>query len=122
MNQRRSMRKRSWDKSKKRDELQNLIQENEELRCREATSQKKVDELSKLLEEAISKKQTEENGELTDSENYVNKKVLVVAEQAVVEEEEQKHKNNNGFFFSACYVDRSKRMVFWSFHIYLTAI
>ena len=71
------MSKQSWDKSKKRDELQNLIQENEELRCREATSQKKVDELSKLLEQAMTKKQTEENGELTNCENYVNKKVVV---------------------------------------------
>ena len=45
--------------------------------------------MSKLLEEAISKKKTEENGELTDSENYVNKEVvvvvLVVVEQATVE-------------------------------------
>ena len=53
---RKKLAKRSWDESKKINELQNLIQENEELQCREATSQKKVDELSKLLEEAISKK------------------------------------------------------------------
>ncbi|OAY41770.1 WEB family protein At5g16730, chloroplastic [Manihot esculenta] len=52
----------------KENELQNLLQENEEFQNREAISMKKVEELSKLLEEAMSKKQTEENGELTDSE------------------------------------------------------
>ncbi|KAL5837077.1 hypothetical protein ACOSQ3_014246 [Xanthoceras sorbifolium] len=52
----------------KETELQNVIQENEDLRAREAASLKKVEELSKLLEEAMTKKQTEENGELTDSE------------------------------------------------------
>ena len=40
----------------------------------------------------MSKKQTEENGKLTNSEFYVNKKVVVVAlvvvEQAAVEAEE----------------------------------
>ncbi|KAL2249154.1 UNVERIFIED_CONTAM: WEB family protein, chloroplastic [Sesamum indicum] len=50
------------------NELQNILQENEELRKREAASQEKVEELSKLLEEALAKKQVEENGELTDSE------------------------------------------------------
>ncbi|XVF42883.1 hypothetical protein PTKIN_Ptkin01aG0401400 [Pterospermum kingtungense] len=48
--------------------LQSVIQENEELRAREAASLKKIEELSKLLEEATIKKQSEENGELTDSE------------------------------------------------------
>ncbi|KAG8649065.1 hypothetical protein MANES_08G064501v8 [Manihot esculenta] len=52
----------------KENELQNLFQENEELRAKEAISLKKVEELSKLLEEAMAKKKTEENGELTDSE------------------------------------------------------
>ncbi|KAB1205313.1 hypothetical protein CJ030_MR7G012051 [Morella rubra] len=52
----------------KETELQNIIQENEELRTREAASLKQVEELSKLLEEATAKKQTEENGDLTDSE------------------------------------------------------
>ncbi|KAF5442568.1 hypothetical protein F2P56_035212 [Juglans regia] len=52
----------------KENELQSIIQENEELRTREVTSLQKVDELSKLLEEAMAKKQIEENGDLTDSE------------------------------------------------------
>lgn len=53
----------------KENELQSLVQENEELREKEAASLKKVEELSKALEEAImAKKQSEENGEVTDSE------------------------------------------------------
>lgn len=53
----------------KENELQNIIQENEELRSKEAASLNKAEELAKLLEEAMTKKQqTEENGELTDSE------------------------------------------------------
>lgn len=52
----------------KENELQSIIHENEELRTREAVSLTKVEELSKLLEEAMAKKQTEENGDLTDSE------------------------------------------------------
>ncbi|KAL6132371.1 hypothetical protein ACLB2K_070742 [Fragaria x ananassa] len=52
----------------KENEFQGVIHENEELQNREATSHKKVEELSKLLEEAVAKKQAEENGELTDSE------------------------------------------------------
>ncbi|XP_021656601.2 WEB family protein At3g02930, chloroplastic [Hevea brasiliensis] len=52
----------------KENDLQNLFQENEELRTREAISLKKVEELSNLLEEAMARKQTEENGELTDSD------------------------------------------------------
>lgn len=51
------------------NELQNIIQENDELRAREADSHKKIEELKKLLEESMaSKNQTEENGELSDSE------------------------------------------------------
>lgn len=52
----------------KENEFQSVIHENEELQNREAASHKKVEELSKLLEEAMAKKQAEENGELTDSE------------------------------------------------------
>ncbi|KAL3529736.1 hypothetical protein ACH5RR_009058 [Cinchona calisaya] len=52
----------------KENELQNIFQENEELRNSEAASQKKVEELSKLLAEALAKKHSDENGELTDSE------------------------------------------------------
>ncbi|KAF2289086.1 hypothetical protein GH714_027962 [Hevea brasiliensis] len=52
----------------KENELRSLFQENKELRTREAISLTKVEELSKLLEEAMTKKKTEENGELTDSE------------------------------------------------------
>ncbi|KAA8533455.1 hypothetical protein F0562_031111 [Nyssa sinensis] len=52
----------------KENELQSIVQENEEIRIREAASLKKVEDLSKLLEEAMTKKQIEENGELTDSE------------------------------------------------------
>ncbi|TYG47841.1 hypothetical protein ES288_D11G374300v1 [Gossypium darwinii] len=52
----------------KETELQSVIQENEELRAREVASLKKVEELPKLLEEAMIKKRSEENGELTDSD------------------------------------------------------
>ncbi|XP_050386124.1 WEB family protein At3g02930, chloroplastic-like [Argentina anserina] len=52
----------------KENEFQSVIHENEELQNRVAASHKKVEELSKLLEEAVAKKQTEENGELSDSE------------------------------------------------------
>ncbi|KAL5568280.1 hypothetical protein UlMin_024855 [Ulmus minor] len=52
----------------KENELQSIIQESEELRTKEAASMKKVEELSKLLEEAKANKQTEENGEVSDSE------------------------------------------------------
>ncbi|XP_027354967.1 WEB family protein At5g16730, chloroplastic-like isoform X2 [Abrus precatorius] len=52
----------------KENELQNMFQENDELRAREADSFKKVEELSKLLEEATTRNHTEENGDLTDSE------------------------------------------------------
>ncbi|KAF5749250.1 WEB family protein [Tripterygium wilfordii] len=49
-------------------ELQGVIQENDDVRNREAVSLEKVEVLSKLLEAATAKKETEENGELTDSE------------------------------------------------------
>ena len=52
----------------KENEFQNIFQENEELRSRESESIKKVEELSKLLEEATTRNQTEENGDLSDSE------------------------------------------------------
>ncbi|KAI4322015.1 hypothetical protein L6164_021741 [Bauhinia variegata] len=52
----------------KENELQSIFQENEELRTRESVSIKKVEELSKLLEEATSKNQSEENGDVTESE------------------------------------------------------
>ncbi|KAE9606482.1 putative WEB family protein [Lupinus albus] len=53
----------------KENEFQNIFQENEELRSRELISNKKVEELSKLLEEATIRNQTKlENGDLIDSE------------------------------------------------------
>lgn len=52
----------------KENELQNILQENEELRAKDAASLKKVEELTKLLEEASSGKQGEENDELSESE------------------------------------------------------
>ncbi|KAL0304570.1 UNVERIFIED_CONTAM: WEB family protein, chloroplastic [Sesamum radiatum] len=50
------------------NEWPNIILENEELRKKDSASLKKVEELSKLLEEALAKKHGEENGEVTDSE------------------------------------------------------
>ncbi|GFY83960.1 weak chloroplast movement under blue light protein [Actinidia rufa] len=52
----------------KENELHSVILENEELQTREATSFKKIEELTILLEEAEAQKQAEENGELSDSE------------------------------------------------------
>ncbi|ESW29072.1 hypothetical protein PHAVU_002G041100 [Phaseolus vulgaris] len=52
----------------KENEFQNVFQENEELRMRESTSIKKVEELSKMLDEVTSRNQPEENGDVTDSE------------------------------------------------------
>ncbi|XP_074350278.1 WEB family protein At3g02930, chloroplastic-like [Apium graveolens] len=52
----------------KENELQSIIQENEELQSKDVASLKKVDEFSKLLEEAMTREQAEENTELTDSE------------------------------------------------------
>ncbi|XP_011075774.1 WEB family protein At3g02930, chloroplastic [Sesamum indicum] len=50
------------------NEWQNILLENEELRKKDSASLEKVEELSKLLEEALAKKHGEENGEGTDSE------------------------------------------------------
>ncbi|CAJ1934092.1 unnamed protein product [Sphenostylis stenocarpa] len=52
----------------KENELQSMFQENDELRIRESESIKKVEELSKLLEEATTRNHNEENGDLSDSE------------------------------------------------------
>lgn len=52
----------------KESELQSVIQENLQLRIREASSFQKVEELSKQLQEASAKKLSEENSDLTDSE------------------------------------------------------
>lgn len=52
----------------KENELQNILQENEDLRTREAASRQKIEELSLLLEEASAKQHNIENGELTDCE------------------------------------------------------
>ncbi|XP_054812782.1 WEB family protein At3g02930, chloroplastic-like isoform X1 [Prosopis cineraria] len=52
----------------KENELQSIVQENGELRTSEAASIKKVEELSKLLDEATARNKTEENGDLSDSE------------------------------------------------------
>uniref|UniRef100_A0A7N0ZTJ4 Uncharacterized protein n=2 Tax=Kalanchoe fedtschenkoi TaxID=63787 RepID=A0A7N0ZTJ4_KALFE len=49
-------------------ELQIVIKDNEELRNQEAASRSKVDELTKLLQEANAKKKAEENADLTDSD------------------------------------------------------
>ncbi|KAK8559325.1 hypothetical protein V6N13_098899 [Hibiscus sabdariffa] len=49
-------------------ELQSAVQENKQLRATEAASLKKIEELSKLLEEATIAKKNEENGVLSDSE------------------------------------------------------
>lgn len=67
----------------KENELQNILQENEELRNKDATSHQKIEELSKLLEESLAKKQAEENGELTDSEKEYDllPKVVEFSEQ-----------------------------------------
>ncbi|XP_075495040.1 WEB family protein At3g02930, chloroplastic [Primulina tabacum] len=50
------------------NELHNICQKNEELQDREAASLKKIEELSKLFEEALAKKQEEEHGKLTETE------------------------------------------------------
>lgn len=52
----------------KESELHGAVMENEELRTREAASHKKIEELSKLLEEAMHQKHVEENGDISDSE------------------------------------------------------
>ncbi|KAL2930907.1 hypothetical protein RDABS01_036317, partial [Bienertia sinuspersici] len=52
----------------KENELQNMIRENEQLRAAEDATAWKIDELTKLLEEAKSFQKTQENGELSDSD------------------------------------------------------
>lgn len=52
----------------KENEFQNIFQENEDLRSRESATIKKVEELSKSLEEATTRNTNEENGDLSDSE------------------------------------------------------
>ncbi|XP_010558618.1 PREDICTED: WEB family protein At5g16730, chloroplastic-like isoform X2 [Tarenaya hassleriana] len=52
----------------KETEFQGIVHENEELRVKEEVSLKKIEELTKLLEEALAKNQREENGELSESE------------------------------------------------------
>ncbi|CAL1412269.1 unnamed protein product [Linum trigynum] len=52
----------------KENELQSILQENDELHTRDTDSLKRIEELSRLLEEAQSNKQSEDNGELSDSE------------------------------------------------------
>ncbi|KAK3020315.1 hypothetical protein RJ639_046527 [Escallonia herrerae] len=67
----------------KENELQSVIEDNEELRTREVASLKRVEELSKLLEEAVAQKHAEESGELTDSEKEYDMlpKVVEFSEQ-----------------------------------------
>nr|GMC58050.1 WEB family protein At3g02930, chloroplastic-like [Ipomoea batatas] len=78
----------------KENEMQNILQVNEELRSREATSLKKAEELSKMLEEALAtNKLAEENGEeLTDSEKDYDMlpKVVEFSEQNGGREENPK--------------------------------
>ncbi|EFH58520.1 hypothetical protein ARALYDRAFT_896273 [Arabidopsis lyrata subsp. lyrata] len=52
----------------KETEFQSIVHENDELRVKQDDSLKKIKELSELLEEALAKKHTEENGELSESE------------------------------------------------------
>lgn len=52
----------------KENELQNIIKENEQLQAAEDANAWKIEELTKLLEEAKSYQQTRENGELSDSD------------------------------------------------------
>ncbi|XP_016202265.1 WEB family protein At3g02930, chloroplastic [Arachis ipaensis] len=52
----------------KENEFQNVFQENEELRARELESIQKVQELSKLLEEATIRKDSKDNEDLSESE------------------------------------------------------
>ncbi|CAL9219362.1 unnamed protein product [Arabidopsis halleri] len=52
----------------KETEFQSVVHENDELRVKQDDSLKKIKELSELLEEALAKKHTEEDGELSESE------------------------------------------------------
>ncbi|XP_073002513.1 uncharacterized protein [Typha latifolia] len=91
----------------KENELQSIIQENEELRIREAAALAKIDELSALLSEATAKK-AEENDALTEAEKstilpksisppaenvYEEVEVIPTSEVLTVEVEEC-HKDN----------------------------
>ncbi|XP_075502415.1 WEB family protein At3g02930, chloroplastic-like isoform X1 [Primulina tabacum] len=79
------------------NEIQNILQENEELRNREAASLIKAEELSKLLEEALTKKKILENGELTDSEKDYDMlpKVVEFFEQNGTGNVKKPNKNSN---------------------------
>ncbi|XP_073140807.1 WEB family protein At3g02930, chloroplastic-like [Henckelia pumila] len=81
----------------KENEIQDILQENEELRNREAASLIKAEELSKLLEEALTKKQILENGELTDSEKDYDMlpKVVEFFEQNGTVNVKNPNKNSN---------------------------
>lgn len=76
----------------KENKLQSLTKENIDFRTREAIALQKVDELSKLLEEALAKK-TKENGELSSSENDYDllPKVVKHLEEDAEREELEKH-------------------------------
>ncbi|EOA29907.1 hypothetical protein CARUB_v10013001mg [Capsella rubella] len=52
----------------KETEFQSIVHENDELRVKQDDSLKQIKKLSKLLEEALAKKHTEENSELSESE------------------------------------------------------
>eukprot|EP00262_Sarcandra_glabra_P013741 TRINITY_DN3874_c0_g3_i1.p1 TRINITY_DN3874_c0_g3~~TRINITY_DN3874_c0_g3_i1.p1 ORF type:complete len:257 (-),score=89.05 TRINITY_DN3874_c0_g3_i1:235-1005(-) len=75
----------------KENKLQSINQENEDLRIREAIAVKKVEELSKSLAEAITKK-AEENGELSSSENEYD---LLPNKVELAEERELNKKTNS---------------------------
>ncbi|CAA3000089.1 WEB family At3g02930, chloroplastic-like [Olea europaea subsp. europaea] len=82
----------------KENELQKILQENEELQIREAATLKKVEELSKLLEEFLPKKSVMENGELTDSEKDYDMlpKVVEFSEQNGLVEFSEKNGTEDG--------------------------
>ncbi|XP_077234971.1 WEB family protein At3g02930, chloroplastic-like [Tasmannia lanceolata] len=78
----------------KENELQSITQENDDLQTREATALKKVEELSKLLDEA-SAKRMEENGELSNSEKDYDllSKMDEFVEETVDDREHEKAKS-----------------------------
>ncbi|KAK4750556.1 hypothetical protein SAY87_004038 [Trapa incisa] len=67
----------------KENEQRKLLQEKEGLQTKEAASKEKIKELSKLLDEAISRSQHVENGDLTDMEKESDllQKVVVCSEE-----------------------------------------
>ncbi|CAN1246587.1 WEB family protein At5g16730, chloroplastic [Linum grandiflorum] len=86
----------------KENELQSVLQENEEVHLREADSRKKIEQLSKLLEEAQSSERRndeEENGELSDTEKDYDllPKVVEFSEENghVADEKPQEHSNGS---------------------------